>query len=204
MASLASRPSAQPADFSLLRSGCRTSVQDDTASPRSATPPAGAFPGRRLRHSRGLDILAAEHSASRRAQRHGTNGPTYAGFSQCAPHPPKQEDPRRAVHIALGFLAPQSNPKHAVDLLFSVWAQKLLIAAYAAIGFSAHFGGEQTPPGGLSGNLAIPAGFEPATCPLGGGCSIQLSHGTDGLPLARAFAVVTLQAEIPRRSGLCL
>ncbi len=26
--------------------------------------------------------------------------------------------------------------------------------------------------------LAIPAGFEPATCPLGGGCSIQLSHGT--------------------------
>ena len=25
--------------------------------------------------------------------------------------------------------------------------------------------------------LATPAGFEPATCPLGGGCSIQLSHG---------------------------
>ena len=24
--------------------------------------------------------------------------------------------------------------------------------------------------------LATPAGFEPATCPLGGGCSIQLSH----------------------------
>lgn len=26
--------------------------------------------------------------------------------------------------------------------------------------------------------VATPAGFEPATCPLGGGCSIQLSHGT--------------------------
>jgi hypothetical protein len=25
--------------------------------------------------------------------------------------------------------------------------------------------------------LATPAGLEPATCPLGGGCSIQLSHG---------------------------
>ncbi len=25
--------------------------------------------------------------------------------------------------------------------------------------------------------LVTPAGFEPATCPLGGGCSIQLSHG---------------------------
>ncbi len=25
--------------------------------------------------------------------------------------------------------------------------------------------------------MATPAGFEPATCPLGGGCSIQLSHG---------------------------
>ena len=25
--------------------------------------------------------------------------------------------------------------------------------------------------------VATPAGFEPATCPLGGGCSIQLSHG---------------------------
>ena len=28
--------------------------------------------------------------------------------------------------------------------------------------------------------LATPAGFEPATCPLGGGCSIQLSHGALG------------------------
>ena len=27
--------------------------------------------------------------------------------------------------------------------------------------------------------LATPAGFEPATCPLGGGCSIQLSHGAE-------------------------
>lgn len=25
--------------------------------------------------------------------------------------------------------------------------------------------------------VVTPAGFEPATCPLGGGCSIQLSHG---------------------------
>lgn len=27
------------------------------------------------------------------------------------------------------------------------------------------------------GFVVTPAGFEPATCPLGGGCSIQLSHG---------------------------
>jgi hypothetical protein len=27
--------------------------------------------------------------------------------------------------------------------------------------------------------MATPAGFEPATCPLGGGCSIQLSHGAN-------------------------
>ena len=29
--------------------------------------------------------------------------------------------------------------------------------------------------------MVTPAGFEPATCPLGGGCSIQLSHGATGL-----------------------
>ena len=29
----------------------------------------------------------------------------------------------------------------------------------------------------LNMELATPAGFEPATCPLGGGCSILLSHG---------------------------
>ena len=32
--------------------------------------------------------------------------------------------------------------------------------------------------------LATPAGFEPATCPLGGGCSIQLSHRALGACLA--------------------
>ena len=32
--------------------------------------------------------------------------------------------------------------------------------------------------------MATPAGFEPATCPLGGGCSIQLSHGVLPLDLA--------------------
>ncbi len=32
--------------------------------------------------------------------------------------------------------------------------------------------------------LVTPAGFEPTTCPLGGGCSIQLSHGAMGPVIA--------------------
>ena len=39
--------------------------------------------------------------------------------------------------------------------------------------------------------MATPAGFEPATCPLGGGCSIQLSHGAVQLHLARVSFGVT-------------
>ena len=35
--------------------------------------------------------------------------------------------------------------------------------------------------------MATPAGFEPATCPLGGGCSIQLSHGAGLHGLADIF-----------------
>ena len=31
-------------------------------------------------------------------------------------------------------------------------------------------------------DVATSAGFEPATCPLGGGCSIQLSHEAAGRP----------------------
>jgi hypothetical protein len=34
-------------------------------------------------------------------------------------------------------------------------------------------------------DMVTPAGLEPATCPLGGGCSIQLSHGASGTVLAR-------------------
>ena len=38
----------------------------------------------------------------------------------------------------------------------------------------------------LNMELATPAGFEPATCPLGGGCSILLSHGAARDFLARS------------------
>ncbi len=35
--------------------------------------------------------------------------------------------------------------------------------------------------------LATPAGFEPTTCPLGWGCSIQLSHGAACLSIIRSI-----------------
>lgn len=35
------------------------------------------------------------------------------------------------------------------------------------------------------GKMVIPTGFEPVTCPLGGGCSIQLSHGTTALFMSK-------------------
>tara|TARA_Y100001933_G_scaffold218281_1_gene226336 strand:+ start:2039 stop:2152 length:114 start_codon:yes stop_codon:yes gene_type:complete len=35
--------------------------------------------------------------------------------------------------------------------------------------------------------MAILAGFEPATCPLGGGCSIQLSHRTFGITYNKKY-----------------
>ena len=35
---------------------------------------------------------------------------------------------------------------------------------------------------GILSDMATSAGFEPATCPLGGGCSIQLSHEAAGRP----------------------
>ena len=35
---------------------------------------------------------------------------------------------------------------------------------------------------GILSDVATSAGFEPATCPLGGGCSIQLSHEAAGRP----------------------
>lgn len=48
--------------------------------------------------------------------------------------------------------------------------------------------------------LVTPAGLEPATCPLGGGCSIQLSHGTT--PDLHAEKCVWFQARTLGRAGL--
>ncbi len=42
------------------------------------------------------------------------------------------------------------------------------------------------------GAVVTPAGFEPATCPLGGGCSIQLSHGAVQSPLYLCFFGLSL------------
>ena len=44
----------------------------------------------------------------------------------------------------------------------------------------------------MQGKMVPPAGFEPATCPLGGGCAIQLCHGgvmaeTGGIAAAKAY-----------------
>ena len=50
--------------------------------------------------------------------------------------------------------------------------------------------------------LATPAGFEPATCPLGGGCSIQLSHGVQGTYCGQAPKKASLQGRIRRGSVL--
>ena len=46
--------------------------------------------------------------------------------------------------------------------------------------------------------MATPAGFEPATCPLGGGCSIQLSHGA-----VFVYAIANPQSYHNEAQGLC-
>ena len=39
-------------------------------------------------------------------------------------------------------------------------------------------------------DLVTPIGFEPITCPLGGGCSIQLSHGAVHVWIAHSGGLI--------------
>lgn len=48
--------------------------------------------------------------------------------------------------------------------------------------------------------MATPAGFEPATCPLGGGCSIQLSHGAVSLVYRLKEPIAMLSSKISYHS----